>query len=370
MGFFRKQFRKVIQWENVDSDLIAWKFPLERKEEIMRKSQLVVREGQKAIFVQEGKVADVFSPGTYQLSEIRNIPILTQMYNWKYAWESPFTGDIVYFSTKQFINNKWGTTNYILMKDKDFGMKRIKGFGSFSFSMSNPTFAMSELLGSEDGLRVSQVNEYFKKIITSILSNVIAESECSALELAGHYDDIAKMAKVKLVEAFEPMGVDIKAVFIENLSLSAEAEKTIDKRTSIGVMSDSMSAYAQMESIGAMRDAAKNNGGVAGMGVGMGAGLGIGKMFSDNINSASRPAQQEVDVCPKCGANAKKGSKFCPECGAGLGKITCPKCGSQIKKSAKFCPECGQSLAEKACPKCGIKLKAGAKFCPECGEKL
>ena len=129
MGFFKNQFRKVIQWESDNVNDIIYKYPLERKEEIMRKSALVVREGQKALFIQEGKLADVFEPGTYQLNDIKNFPLLTQLYNWKYLWESPYTGDVYFISTKQFLNLKWGTANPIMMRDKDYGVVRVRGFG-------------------------------------------------------------------------------------------------------------------------------------------------------------------------------------------------------------------------------------------------
>ena len=127
--FLGRQFRKVIQWESDDPNTIVWKYPLERKEEFMRNSVLVVREGQKAMFIREGKLADVFGPGTYKLDDLKNIPLLTALYNWKYAWETPYTGDMYFISTKQFIDNKWGTSNPVMMRDKEFGMVRIRGYG-------------------------------------------------------------------------------------------------------------------------------------------------------------------------------------------------------------------------------------------------
>ena len=372
-GWFSRQFRKVIQWENDNPNTIVWKYPLERKEEIMKKSQLVVREGQKALFIQEGKLADVFGPGTYELSDVRNIPILTSLNSWKYAWESPYTGDVYFISTKQFINNKWGTSNPVMMRDNDFGMIRVRGFGTYSFAVGTPTQAMNELFGSMGELTVRNVDEYFKKIITSTLSNVIAESKVAALDLAMHYDEITDMAKVKLQEEFDKIGIEIKALFIENLSLPEEVEKMMDKRTSVGVMNGAMQGYAQMESIEAMKSAAKNPGGLAGAGIGLGAGLGVGRVFADGMSSiANGTADVEAkDTCPSCGAKVKKDSKFCPECGKSMESTQkCPKCGANVKKGSKFCPECGASLGSVKCPKCGADVKAGAKFCPECGEKL
>ena len=371
--FFKRQFRKVIQWESDDKDQIVWKFPLERKEEIMRKSTLVVREGQKAIFIKEGKLCDVFGPGTYELDDIKNIPILTALYHWKTAWESPYTGDLYFVSTRQFIDNKWGTPNPVMMKDKDFGMVRVRGFGVYSFAVGVPTYAMNELFGATGGLNVSDVDGYFKKIIVSVLTNSIAESGVSALELAAHYDDISQIALEKMREDFGRMGIEIKGLYIENLSVPEEVEKMIDKRTFVGVMGDAMQGYAQMETLGAMRDAAKNpgsSGSMANAGIGLGAGLGIGRMFVEGMSAAT--TAEAKDKCPHCGAVVKKGAKFCPECGKEMTdeKKICPVCGASVKKGAKFCPECGAGLGNKKCPECGKEVPAGTKFCPECGKKI
>lgn len=374
VDFLKRQFRKVIQWENDDRDTIVWKYPLERKEEFMRKSVLVVREGQKALFIKEGKLCDVFGPGTYELEDIKNIPILTALYNWKYAWETPYTGDMYFISTKQFIDNKWGTSNPIMMKDKEFGMVRVRGYGVYSFAVGTPTNAMNELFGSMGELTVKDVDDYFKKIIVSILTNAIAESGISALELAMHYDDLSALAQAKMQDDFAKLGIDIKGLYIENLSVPEEVEKMIDKRTQVGVMNGAMQGYAQMQSVEAMRDAAKNpgiSGGIANAGVGLGAGLGIGKLFADGMGSIK---DDNTKACPHCGATIKKSAKFCAECGKSVQeeqeKAVCPKCGTKVRKNAKFCPECGEKLGNKTCGKCGKEVPAGTKFCPECGNKI
>ena len=345
----------------------------------MRKSTLVVREGQKALFIQEGILADVFGPGTYQLNDIRNFPLLTQLYHWKTLWESPYTGDVYFISTKQFLNMKWGTSNPIMMRDQDYGVVRVRGFGVYSFAVGTPTNALRELIGSMSSFTVRNVDEYFKKIITSTLSNVIAESNIPALDLAMHYDDLAEMAKAKLADEFDKIGIEIKSLVIENLSLPEDVEKMLDKRTNVGVMKGAMREYTQMESIEAMKSAAKNPGGMSGMGVGMGAGLSMGKMFVDTMSSVSNaPEEKQVEekvqyddsvVCPKCHASVPSNSKFCPECGNNMipPKKICPSCGIEVGEKVKFCPECGARVDEIRCKECGKVLKAGQKFCPDCG---
>lgn len=379
MGFLKNQFRKVIQWESDNVNDIIYKYPLERKEEIMRKSTLVVREGQKALFIQEGKLADVFGPGTYQLNDIRNFPLLTQLYNWKYLWESPYTGDVYFISTKQFLNMKWGTSNPVMMRDKDYGVVRVRGFGVYSFAVGTPTNALRELIGSMSSFTVRNVDEYFKKIITSTLSNVIAESKIPALDLAMHYDDLAQMAKEKLADEFEKIGIEIKALVIENLSLPEDVEKMLDKRTNVGVMKGAMREYTQMQSVEAMQSAAENPSGMGGMGVGMGAGVAMGRMFAETMstvsNSIEEPQVEEKVLyddsveCPNCHAMVAKMSKFCPECGNNMTppKKLCPSCGAEVGAKSKFCPECGARVDEVKCKECGRVLKPNQKFCPDCG---
>lgn len=378
MGLFdsiKKQLRKVIEWDNEDGRLIAYKYPLTDRDEIMRKSVLVVSEGQKAIFVQEGKMADVFSPGTYKLDDIKNIPILTKLYNWKYAWESPYKGDIYFVSTKQFIDLKWGTANPVMMRDQDFGMVRVRGFGKYSFSLGDPTEAMSELFGGLATLSVTKVENYFRSIITSGLSTAIAKSNIAVLDLASNYETLSKMAKDVVREEMAKVGIKIDSVIIENLSLPEEVEKMMDKRTSIGVMNGSMNDYATMETIGAMRDAAKTPNSMAGMGVGLGAGMGLGGIFAGKMAGATEKVSSnnlDSKVCTECGAEMKKNAKFCPICGkpAKADGKTCPNCGAKVSANAKFCPECGKAIADITCPKCGKTVAAGVKFCPECGEKI
>ena len=351
MGWLKNQFRKVIQWEDQDANTLVWKYPLEKKQEIMRKSVLVVNPGQRAIFVQEGKIADSFGPGTYELEDIKNIPILTTLYNWKFAWESPYTGDVYFISTKQNIDMKWGTTNPVMMRDQDFGMVRVKGFGSYSFSVGTPTKAMDELCGAQAKLTVTAVDGYFRRVITSTLSNVIAESEVPALDLSMHYEELANAAKARLKDDFANIGIVLNSLYIENLSLPEEVEKMMDKRTSVGVMQGAIGDYAQMQTVEAMRDAAKNPGNMSGMGIGLGAGIGMGRMFANEMQDAlsNKGGAKPASIAAKC-----------------------PKCGAEIAPNAKFCPECGEKIVaeKKFCPQCGKEVSGKAKFCPECGAKI
>ncbi|MGN1099516.1 MAG: SPFH domain-containing protein [Christensenellales bacterium] len=379
MGFFGKQMLKVIEWSDQTQDTLVHRYDIEAtRKEVMKGSQLTVRPSQAVIFVNEGKVADIFREGRYVL-DTNNLPILTHLMSWKYAFETPFKSDIYFVNMRQFTAQKWGTTNPIMMRDKEFGMIRLRGYGVYSFRVKDPEKLMYEVFATMHTFKTGDITEQLKKIIVSGLSDAIAESKIAALDLAMNYLELSEYAVKILQKRFNDLGFELLNLDIENLSLPEEVEKIMDKRTSMGVLGDQMGTYTQFQAAEAMRDAARNTGGGAvGAGVGMGAGIGIGGMMaqtlSQSLNNAKQntaPASESTVKCPKCGASVRENAKFCPECGEKLGSKVCPNCGATVKASAKFCPECGQKIGEKKkCSECGAEVKAGAKFCPECGNKI
>lgn len=371
MGLFdkiKRQLLKVVEWEDDSSNTIVYKFPMSDRYAVMKGSQLIVRESQQAIFVYEGKIADIFGPGRYDLATA-NVPVLTAFKNWKYAFETPYVGDIYFVNTKQFTGLKWGTQNPVMMRDKDFGMIRLRGFGAYSFRVRHSDVLLKELFGTMHSFKTEDIHEYLKKTVVSGLADAIAESGIPALDLAQKYDEIGAFTKDKLQAKFESLGLALTDVVVENLSLPEEVEKTMDTRTSMGVLGDKMGTFTQYQSAMAMRDAAQNENGVAGAGMGIGAGFGFGNMMANSISTA-----QDKDVkvkCPKCGNAVSDNAKFCPECGEKMTveTVKCFSCGKEIQKGVKFCPECGAKQEKRVC-KCGATIDDGAKFCPECGEKI
>lgn len=380
MGIFdwaKNQFLNVIQYEDSSANEIVHKVPLQHNEEHMKNSKVVVREGQVCAVLIAGKLTDVFEPGTYVLKDLENRPILTYIKSWKYLFETPFTADVFFINTKQFMNNKWGTATPIMMRDKDFGAIRLRGYGTYAFSIQDVETALKEMFGTMHIYTVEHIEGYIRKIVVSKISDVIAESKVAALDLATQYDELSSLAQAKIGAEMSKLGLELNSFYIENLSLPEEVAKTIDERSQVGIMKGSMQDYAAMQSIKAMREAANNDSsGLAGAGIGLGAGVGIGKMFSEsmsgisNLDKKSEPEVKKIE-CPHCGAKNKEKAKFCSECGKSVQveKITCSKCDAKVRKNAKFCPECGEKLGEKVCVKCEAKLKPRAKFCPECGEK-
>ena len=350
MGLFSKlagQLIDVIEWKDNSADTMVYRYDRNGKE-IMMGAQLTVRESQVAVFVNEGQLADVFQPGRYELST-QNMPVLTALKAWKFGFNSPFKSDVYFVNTKQFMDRKWGTANPVMMRDAEFGMIRIRAFGSYSFRVKDASAFMKECFGTASLFTVEGVEGQIKSIVVSGLSDAIAQSKIPALDLAANYTELGDYVLQALNPKVEKLGLTLCQFVIENISLPEEVEKSIDKRTSMGVVGD-LNKYTQFQAAEAMREAANNPGGMAGMGVGMGAGMGMGQMFTQAFGA---------------GVNAQQPQQ------PAAAQTACTACGKPIAADSKFCPECGaQQAAAAFCPGCGAKVEAGAKFCSGCGQKL
>lgn len=376
-NFFKKQLLKVVEWEDDSKDTIVYRYPLTDRDELMTSSTLVVRESQCAIFMHKGKICDFFGPGTYKLTT-ENIPFLTKILSLPAGFESRIKAEIYYVNTKQFIGQKWGTQNPIMMRDEEFGTVRVRGFGVYSFRVVEPKIFMKEVFGTNAVYKVNDVAEQMKPMLIQAITDTIAESKISALDLAANYKEFSNEVLETCNKEIAELGLSVTKFVIENISLPEAVEKTLDERTQLGVLEDKMGTYTQKKAADSMLDAANNpSGGIAGAGVGLGAGLAMGGVFGDalaNVQNKPKAKPVKMATCPACNAEIKAGLKFCPECGNKMPQETkiCPDCKAEVKKTAKFCPECGKKLTAepKKCPKCGSEAKSTAKFCPECGEKL
>ena len=348
MGLFKRFIKtnllKSLEWTDPAKDVIVYKYPMDGRQ-IQYGSKLTVRESQIAVFLNKGKVADIFKPGMYTL-QTSNLPIFTQLMSWAHGFKSPFYADVFFINTKQFTNLKWGTSNPITMRDKDFGTIRIRGYGSYAFRVEDAGLFMKELFGTNNVYTTEDLASYLKSIIVSSISDTIAESKISALDIASNLLEFSNVATETLAQTFANLGLKLTNLVIENISFPEEVEKAIDTRSSMGVLSDKMDTFVKYQSANAIRDAAQNPG-VAGFGAQIGTGVALGEMMKETLKSS---AKEE-------GENQNK--KFCPACGA------------QNSKSAKFCAECGEKLSQKGkCPACGVEVNSKSKFCPECGAKL
>ena len=231
---------------------------------------------------------------------------------------------------------------------------------------------MKEMFGTNETYKTADVAEHCRPMLIQGITDAIAESKISALDLASNYNEFSQTIIGCSQEKFNALGLKLCNVVIENISLPEEVEKALDERTKLGVLEDKMGTYTQYQSAQAIRDAAQNEGGsnLAGLGVGLGAGANIGGAFAEAVSSAKNVKKEEMSLCKKCGASIKKGAKFCPECGETQSEL-CPTCKKPVPAKAKFCPECGEKIVKvSTCPTCKSEVKKGAKFCPECGTKI
>lgn len=350
-------YLKIIQYAESSKNSIVYKYPLPKNgKEVNQKSKLIVKEGQSAIFVHKGQLADVFGPGTYDLNT-GVFPILSRLAGWKYGFQTPIELQIYFVNMTQFTGNKWGTANPIIMRDPEFGVVRVQGFGSYAFKIDDPSVFLRELLGTKSSYNTQDITDWLRSMVVSALTDVIGESKVSVLDLAGNTTELNEIVTANIQIKFNEIGLKLVNLFIENMSVPQEVEKAIDERSKLGVLGDKTDVMMKIAAAEAMKDAAKNQGvggTFMGAGLGLGAGAGIGAAFANAFNSANQP--QKHAEKPQAQSSGKK---------------KCPKCGAEIASNAKFCPECGEKIpAKKFCSECGAEVSATAKFCPECGNKI
>lgn len=328
MGIFNTltgQFINVIEWKDDSNNVMVHRFNT-NGHEIMMGAQLTVRESQVAVMVNEGKIADVFQPGRYTLST-QNMPIMTALQSWKYGFNSPFKAEVYFINTRQFLDQKWGTSSPVMMRDSEFGMIRLRAYGIYSFRVNDPTVFLKEVFGTAAYMTTEGVSGQVKRTLVSGLSDAIAQSKIPALDLAANYDELSQFALQTLAPRIEGLGLKLESFVIENISLPEEVEKAIDQRTSMGVVGN-MQQFTQYQAAQAIRDAANNPGGAGAMaGIGMGAAMGQIMQNAMQQQPAAAPAAPAAEAAPAGDV------KYCPECGA------------KIARTAKFCPECGTKQA-------------------------
>lgn len=349
------QFIEVIEWLDDTTDTMLYRFPV-RDQEIKNGAQLIVRESQAAIFVHEGQIGDVFAPGRYTVDG-GNTPILSKLGAWKHGFNSPFKSEVYFVNTKQFTDLKWGTSNPVMMRDADFGMVRLRAFGIYSMRVADPRALIKEIAGTNARFVTEDIEGQLRRTLVSGFSDALAESKIAALDLASNYDELGRFSREKLQDDFKSLGLELTKFVVENISLPQEVEVAMDKRTSMGVIGD-VGKYAQFQAADAMRDAAQNPTGGAGLGAGLGAGFAVGNMMAGAMTDAMK--QRGATVTETSGGGGA----------ATAGDAKCVKCGAALPAGSKFCSECGASQEAAKCSNCQNDLKPGAKFCDECGTKV
>lgn len=274
----RGELIDIVEWVDDTRHTLVWRFP-RYNNEIKNGAQLIVRPGQMALFVDQGKIADVFDPGMYELSTA-NLPILSTLKGWKHGFESPFKAEVYFVSTRQVTDLKWGTPNPVMMRDSDFGPIRLRAFGTYALRATDPRALLTELVGTDGEFETEEVTELLRSMIATSFADLVSSSQIAALDLASNYNELSATLRETVVEKVDDeYGLDIPALFIVNISFPEEVEKALDKRTSMGVIGD-LGRFQQYQMGNAMMAAADNpSGGGAADGLGLGMGFAMAQQL-------------------------------------------------------------------------------------------
>lgn len=286
----RGELIDIVEWAEDAADALVWKFP-RHNNEIKNGAQLTVRPGQAAVFVDEGKIADVFQPGRYRL-ETANLPILATLKGWKYGFVSPFKVDVYFVSTRRFTDLKWGTMNPVMLRDPEFGPVRLRAFGTYAMQVQDPAKIVSEVAGAGAHFTADGITEQLRNEIVSRFTDVLGESRIPVLDLAANYDELGKFLRERIAPGIGEYGLALVSLLVENISLPPNVEEALDKRSSMGIIGD-LSRYTQYQAAEAIANAAKNPGGAAGEAMGLGAGFAMGQQMLASMQQASAQTQQQ-----------------------------------------------------------------------------
>ena len=269
--FLKGEFVDVITWLDDTRDTMVWRFE-RRGQAIKYGAKLTVREGQAAVFIHEGQLADVFGPGMYML-ETNNMPIMTTLQHWDHGFDSPFKSEVYFVNTTRFNDLKWGTKNPIMCRDPEFGPVRIRAFGTYSMRVSDPGVFMREIVGTDGEFTADEVSFQIRNVILQEMSQALAKSGIPVLDMAANTGDLARLVNTAIAPKIAEYGLVLPEFYIENISLPEDVEKVLDKRTSIGIAGD-LNKYMQFNAAEGMTQPGGAMG--AAMGAGMGAGMGMG----------------------------------------------------------------------------------------------
>ena len=286
-SFIRKQFIDVIQWENPDEDTLVWRFPIE-DQEIQNGASLTVRESQMALFVDEGKTADVFSAGRYTLTT-QTLPLLTNLKNWDKLFQSPFKSDVYFFSTRQQLARRWGTSQPVTVRDSDFGIVQLRSFGMYAYRISDPARFFKEVSGVVESYTGAQLETQLKNIAMTQLAAAFGTSGVPFLDMAANQVLLSQKMTELLNPEFAKLGLTLENFTVESITLPENVQQALDARMGMGIIGD-MNRYTQYQTAQAIPMAAQNEGGMAGMGAGMGAGMVMGQAMAGAMqNGMAQP---------------------------------------------------------------------------------
>ncbi len=338
-NFLSSQIVDVVEYVDPSGKIIVHKY--ERPgNEIKEGARVIVRESQCALFLKGGELKVVLPPGTHRLTT-DNIPMLSSLKAVGHGFNSPIKADLYFVCLRQFMDSKWGTKNPIILRDREFKLVRVRAFGAFAFHITDPTAFMHEVFGTLGKVMTYDIVEYLTSLVVEAITVTIAKSEIAAIDLATNYRELSLAGQGHVNQTARTLGVEFTRVIIENISLPDEVARLIDEQSGIGMASKSMDTFVQYQSARALRDAAQQDGGLAGLG----ASFAIGQTLAGAFSPEDRNKRAVKVRCPRCDALNDETARFCAECGTRMStRANCPSCGAELDPEAKFCPECGCRL--------------------------
>lgn len=300
VDFIKKQFIDVIEWTESTDGVLVWRYPFADRE-IQNGATLVVRESQMALFVNEGQIADLFGPGTHKLTT-QTLPLLTNLKNWDKLFDSPFKSDVYYFSTRQQLDLRWGTSQPITLRDKDFGAVRLRAFGNYAVRMADPKRFHTEVSGTRETYTVADLDGQLRGLLLQHISDAVAQSGIPFLDLAANQIEFAKALSEAVAPSFEALGLKVEGLTIQNVSLPEELQKILDQKIGMGMVGQNMGQFMQYQTAQALPAIAaasgQGGGGVAGDAAGLGAGLALGQVMAQSIQQGLQGTVAATGAAP------------------------------------------------------------------------
>jgi membrane protease subunit (stomatin/prohibitin family) len=289
MDFIKKQFIDILEWTEAGDGTLAFRYPMAGNE-IQYGGSLTVRESQMAVFVNEGKVADVFGPGMYKLTT-QTLPVLTYLKNWDKLFQSPFKSDVYFFSTRQQLDRRWGTTQPVTIRDKDFGAVRLRAFGNYAYAIADPKLFHTAVSGTRDRYTVEDLDGQLRGLMLQHISDAVAQSGVPFLDLAANQIEFAQQLKAATEPEFIKLGLVLASVTVQNLSLPEELQKILDQKIGMGMVGGDMGKFMQYQTAQAIPKFAEGaagagggGGGVVGDAMGLGAGVALGQVMAQQLS--------------------------------------------------------------------------------------
>jgi membrane protease subunit (stomatin/prohibitin family) len=285
MDFIKKQFIDILEWTESGDGTLAFRYPM-ADHEIQYGGSLTVRESQAAVFVNEGKVADVFGPGMYKLTT-QTLPVLTYLKNWDKLFESPFKSDVYFFSTRQQLDRRWGTAQPVTIRDKDFGAVRLRAFGNYAYRIADAKAFHLAVSGTRERVTVEDVDGQLRGLMLQHISDAVAGSGVPFLDLAANQVAFAQQLQAATAPEFARLGLALESVTVQSLSLPEELQKVLDQKIGMGMVGNDMGRFMQYQTAQAIpkfaEGAGSGGGGIAGDAMGLGAGVALGQVLAQQL---------------------------------------------------------------------------------------